>query len=172
MRIADVATREFSWNQPSMWKSHYQLFSSGTLLADLTYSGLLQNRARIESGDGCWDLRYRGFWQRQVDFTPCGSDQIIATYQLNFWKGGGLLVFPFDRTLKLNANLWRNEITLTMPESDQALVRCTRPSIWRISGVITIEPGASFLPALPLTVMLCWFAQVQQIRDQMAAAAA
>lgn len=171
MRIAEVMNRELTWTQPSMWKSRYELLAGGTPVAQLQYEGMLQLRARIESADGCWELRYRGFWQRDLDVTPCGSQQVLGSYHRGFWRGGGALEFAFDRSLVVRANAWRNEISVTLPDNDQVLIRCTRPSIWKIGGVVSIQPGATLLNNLPLVVMLAWFAQVQQIRDQMAAAA-
>lgn len=172
MRIAELIGTELTWNQPSVWKSIYHLYAAGEQVAVLTYEGALQIRGRIESDDGCWTFRQRGFWASAVDFSLCGSDQPVAVYERSFWKGGGVLVLPYEHRLNVKFNAWKGEIAVSLPGSDQVLLHYRRQSAWKVSGIFNLTPAVERVPSLPLAVYMGWYAQVQAIRDQMAAAAA
>lgn len=173
MRLTDLLPRQLTWNQPSVWKSYYELFDGQERIATLQYQGFLQNRARLDSLDGCWDLAHRGFWQSRVDVCPCNSDQVIAVYERKLWKGGGTLVLPYEQRLSLRFNAWKSEMRLTPWESDEQLIFYHRASVWKVTGSIEIDNMLrSRIPSYPLAVLLGWYAHVQSIRDQMAAAAA
>jgi hypothetical protein len=172
MRIAEYLGTEIAWRQPSVWKSNYELFAGDQQIATLAFQGVLQTHARIESVDGCWALHQRGFWQTRVDVCPCDSDAIIATFQRNLWKGGGEFTLPYERRLRVKYNAWKSELRITQPESDAVLLHYRRASIWNNSGLISIDPSAAQISALPLAVLMGWHAHVLQLREQMAAAAA
>lgn len=172
MRLTDLLPTELNWNQPSGWKSYYELFHAQERIATLQFEGFLQNRARLDSTDGCWNLAHHGFWQSRVDVSPCGSDQVIAFYERSLWKGGGTLVLPYDQRLSLRFNGWKAEMRLTPYESDDVLILYSRASFWKTIGRVEIDNQLrARIPSYPLAVLLGWYAHVQSVRDQMAAAA-
>ena len=172
MRIAEIVGTEIFWRQPSIWKSNYELFAGEEQIAALTFTGFLQTHARIDSADGCWDLHQRGFWQTRVDVSTCGSEQVIATFQRNLWKGGGEFILPYERRLRVKFNAWKSDLRITQPDSDLVLMHYRRESVWKNTGLVRIDPSAAQISALPLAVLLGWYAHILQLREQMAAAAA
>lgn len=172
MRIVELIGTELAWNQPSVWKNIYHLYAAGEQIAVLAYDSVWRTRGTIQSQDGCWSFRSRSFWATMIDFSLCGSEQPVAVYERNFWKGGGVFVLPYEHRLNARFHAWKGEISVTLPGSEQVLLHYRRQSAWRVSGIFNLTPAVERLPSLPLAVFMGWYAQVQAIRDQIAAAAA
>ena len=158
------------WEQPSARKYEFELHADGQLAATLRFRSEFGTFATAESADGCWTFKRTGFWHPQVSVRACGSDENIAVFKPNTWKGGGTLELSGERKLLASTNFWENDYQIKT-EDDVPLIHFKTSGVLRMSAECEIAPEAAAWPELTWLVSFSWYLWLLSCLDGAAAAA-
>lgn len=163
--IRDVADRELTWSQPSMFASEYELHAGGDLAGSLAFRSSFGTFATGATGDGVWTFKRVGFWKSFVTIREQDSPDDLARYEHATWSFGGTLELVDGRKYHLDTNFWQTEFKL-MTEGDRPLVVFRKISgVFHASSIVDVRPEARSLDELPWMVLLGWYLTVMMQRD-------
>jgi hypothetical protein len=163
-RIADVATAELRWRQPSAMRQQYELHAGETLVATLNFRSDWGSLAIGESGDGCWSFKRVGFWQTHATVRACDSEIDIATFQHNTWSGGGTLTSANGLTFNLTTNTWQTRLDV-LDTQQLPLLHYENGGWFKLGATLTVAPQALALADLPWLALFGWYVVVMMYRD-------
>ena len=170
-RIYDLIGHNLRWQQPSGWKQEYALLAGDFEVGRLHFPSSFKNWASASGADGEWIFDRPGFWQRRA-LVMDRSGRELASFEPNFWKGGGLLRLPDGRAWSASTNFWATQFHFFDENQEHLLAYTGIGGFMRACCDLAIHPVCRDLPELPWLVPLGWYLIVMQHRDQAAAAAA
>jgi hypothetical protein len=168
--IADVASAELRWQQPSALSQRYELRADDTLVATLTFRSDWGSFARAESADGCWTFKRVGFWQTRITVRQCDSETDLATFQHNTWSGGGTLTLADGRVFQLTTNTWQTKLEV-LDSQQIPLLHYASSGLFKLGATLTVEPQARASAELPWLTLFGWYVIVMMYQDAAATTA-
>ena len=169
-KIAELVGQQLKWEQPGVFKMHYELRADDELAATLRFRSSFGSFATGESADGCWTFKRMGFWQTRVTIRACDVADDLAIFKNNTWSGGGTLELSGGRNLLATTNFWQTNLEF-QDESGSTLIKFKSGGLIHLSAAVEVEPSAVSLPELPSVVMLGWYLIVMMHVDAAAAGA-
>lgn len=153
-QVADFASQELHWVQPSALHRAYELRAGDEVLASLRFRG--GTLADVATPEGQWTFKRQGFWHQQVTVRRAGSDTDVAVFRPH-WTGGGNLVAGDGTGLEFaSASFWQSE--WQWRQQDDVLVTYRRArELIKAEAEMEIAPGAAKLPNLGILVVLGWY---------------
>jgi len=97
------------WLQPNWLKMEYELHAGEEVVATLRFRSSFGTLATAQSADGCWTFKRVGFFQTRVTVRTCDSENDLAVFKNNTWKGGGTLILAGGREYPVSTNFWQTE---------------------------------------------------------------
>ena len=170
-RIDEFIGKSLKWEQPNALKMEYELHVEDETIATLKFRSSFGSFAVAECGSGCWTFKRVGFFKTRITIRPCSSENEIAVFKNNTWKGGGSLEFGDGRKLLANTNFWQTNYEFKT-ESGEQMISFKPGGFLHMSAVVNIQPNAARLQELPLLVILGWYLAILLHNDSSAAAAA
>ena len=156
MGIAEYAGRPLRWKQTRLTERRYLLMADEVEVATLAFPNAFGSLAIGESSDGGWTFERVGFLSNHITVRAAGSDTDLAVFSQKPWGGGGTLVFPDGRTIRVTPNFWLTAIDV-IADGGEPLLHVERAWLLRLGADIAILPAASQHEALPWLVMLACY---------------
>ena len=154
--IHEFIGQELKWQQPGALKMAYELRVMDEILATLRFRSSFSSFATAECADGCWIFKRTGFLQNKVSIYACGSEIEIAVFKKNFWGDGGWLEFTNGRRFRTTADFWQTGYAFRS-ETGEPIVFFRQGGFLHLSSRVAIQPPATFVPELPLLLVLGWY---------------
>ena len=170
-KIASLTGQGLRWEQPRVFKMEYELRAGPELAATLKFRSSFGSFATGESADGCWTFKRVGFWQTKATVRSCGSDDDIAIFTNNTWRGGGTLEFSDGRTFRATTNFWQTKFGFET-EAGEKLIEFQTSGLLHLSATVQIHPGFVTATEVPLLMMLGFYLIVMMHTDAATTAAA
>ena len=171
MRIQNYIEEPLAWTQPRMLTSEYELHRGDELLGSLRFRSSWGSLAVAKVDNGCWTFKRQGFFKTSVSIRVCDSENDVAIFRNNTWKGGGTLELPDGRSFQANTNFWHSRYEFAALAGNP-LVRYRTHKGLRLSGEMELLPSAKEMPEGPWLAMLGWYLAVMMSRDDSAATVA
>jgi hypothetical protein len=163
-KMAELVGQELKWVQPSALKMNYELRAGEETAATLRFRSSLGSLATAESADGCWSFKRVGFFQTHVTIRQCGSEEDIAVFRNNTWRGGGTLEFPNGSKIPATTNFWQTKLEFQNEVGDP-LIRFQQGGLLHLSATVEVLPEAVRLADLPVLGILGWYLIVMMNMD-------
>lgn len=88
--IADLRTNELTVTRKGFWFSSFELTDGQFIYGELSYVGGLKRHARIETADGYWTVKRKGWLNRVMDLNR-NEDETVGTITPGRWKSNIML---------------------------------------------------------------------------------
>ena len=165
-KLAELIGHELKWVQPHTMKQEYELRAGNDLIAaTLCFRSAFGSFATAASADGEWTFKRVGFSQTKVTIRAAGSEEDLAVFKNNTWKGGGTLQLPDGRSYPANTNFWATQYEFKT-ETGDSLIRYRKiGGFLHMSSAVEIDPLAKNLPEMPWMVMLGWYLTLMMYAD-------
>jgi hypothetical protein len=156
--IRECTARPLQWRGGPLHS--YLLQAAGETLAVLRLQQSAEVRALVETAEGELSFERRGSWQPQIVVRRCPGGAELAVFEPALWQRDGLLIDlqgPLYRwhycQVPGTRRAWQ-ELT------DRPLLQFAPPVFdaqLGLSGLMSVEPPALKLTALPLLATLGWY---------------
>lgn len=172
MKLAELVGQELKWVQPHAMKREYELRAGDEIAATLRFRNAFGSFAAAAGADGEWTFKRVGFLQTRVTIRAAGSENDLAVFKNNTWKGGGTLELPDGRSYPADTNFWATRYAFKT-ETGEPLIRYRKiGGFLHMSSAVEIDPLARHMPEMPWMVMLGWYLTLMMYSDSAAAAGA
>jgi|GEM_PF-2032775 hypothetical protein len=156
------AGQELEWVKPKRPKNHYVLQASdGQIVATLDRG---KKSATGATATGNYTLQRQGFWRQRI-VVESAQDHAQAVF------AGKTLTVPSGETITCEKVRMLSSERVWKDASGAPLLS-VRPSNWKATAKVVIEPAGATLPELSLLVLLAQFRVVLAREDEEAAVAA
>ncbi len=166
---SELIGNKLEFNQPSIWKSIYELRNNGELLATMQYKKFFSETATVEfvSG-GKFEIKSSNFFGTKYDITEIGKQLPTATYTGAKWKQQGELVFYTNEKLFITFSTFRKSFEL-FDDKNNNLIRYVKNGFWKSVIEIQVNHSNALLDKYNWLVIVPCFLSLQYDRHKAAA---
>ncbi len=169
--IREFVGQSLLWVQPRAMKQQFELRCGDEVLAVMRWQSSWRSSAAVETAEGSWSFRYKGFWHQQVVIESSRGDVAQPTLRRR-WTGSATLSFPDGRSyLWKRRGFWGIKRDWVTADGVPLLSFKTKSGLIKTGGEVGVQPFAAALPELALLVTLGWYLVVMEVREAAAAAA-
>ncbi|MCX8010889.1 MAG: hypothetical protein N3A61_07040 [Ignavibacteria bacterium] len=155
--LSDFLGEVLILNQPSFWKSEYELTCGETLIGKAYFPKWYRTNCILNYFNDSWEVYKPSLFKNEIHIKELNKELHIATLKKNFWGTEGILELPMGNSLKFQFRLIKGSDEILNQKNERLVLIKHKSLSLKDRFEYYIEKRSELLDKYPFAIFLAWY---------------